>query len=89
MKKYMVEFTASVTGSMAGRDDGHPYRTSVTGTDRIGMIKLFKEKLDEKSRRYGWQAPKIFELEVTELVGDPLLVELEEYEKTKNHGEGI
>jgi hypothetical protein len=89
MKKYMVEYTASVTGSMAGRDDGQPYRTKTVGTDRYAMFKLYEEKLDEKGKRYGWEEPVIYEMDVYELAGGEVLLELDNYEKTKNFGEGI
>jgi hypothetical protein len=89
MKRYMVEYTASVTGSMAGRDDGQPYRTNAQGADKYQMFKLYKEKLEEEGKRYGWQEPVLFELDVTELAGADALDFIEQFEKTKNQGEGI
>lgn len=89
MKKYMVEFTASVTGSMAGRDDGQPYRTNKQGTDKIEMTRFYEKCMNEQGRRYGWAEPKLFEIEVTELDGGEALLELDEYEKTKDYGSGI
>ena len=89
MKQYSVEFTASVTGSMAGRDDGQPYRSRKVGVNRITMLQFYKEKLDEKGKRYGWKPPKFSELYVTNIPKMIALAELEEYNKTKNNGEGI
>lgn len=89
MKKYMVEFTASVTGSLAGRDDGQPYRTTLTQEDKFNALRIFKKKCDEKNNRYGWKPPKFYEMEVVELDPCGCLYELEQYEKTKNHGADI
>ena len=89
MKQYRVEYTDSVTGSMAGRDDGHPFRTSAQGADKFKMFKLYREKLDEKGKRYGWKEPKLFEVEMVELDGASAVKFVEEYEETKNLGEGI
>lgn len=89
MKKFMVEFTDSVTGSMAGRDDGHPFRTNVTYKDKHKALTFFREKILENGKRYGWKPPKFFEMGVTEIDPDTCIREFESYEKTKNQGEGI
>lgn len=89
MKQYSVEFTASVTGSLAGRDDGQPYRTRQIGADKYHMFKFYKEKLEEEGKRYGWQEPVLCELDVTELSGIDALNYVEAFEKTKNQGAGI
>jgi hypothetical protein len=89
MRQYSVEFTASVTGSMAGRDDGQPYRTRKIGADKYHMFKFYQEKLAEEGKRYGWQEPVLCELDVTELSGAEALVYIEAFEKTRNIGAGI
>lgn len=88
MKKYMVEYTASVTGSMAGRDDGQPYRTTRHGEDKIGMMKFFKECM-AGNKRYGWKAPIFFEMDVVECNPDKVLADLAEHELVKHFGGGI
>ena len=89
MTKYQVEFTASVTGSMAGRDDGQPYRTNKTITDRIEAFRFYDKCMSEQGKRYGWEAPKLFKMVVIELDGGEALLELDEYEENKNAGAGI
>ena len=89
MIKYVVEYTASVTGSMAGRDDGQPYRTTKTGTDRITMLQIFKKCVGEGGKRYGREKPYFFESVMTEVPTLDCLDELEEFESTKNDGGGI
>lgn len=87
---YRVRYTASVTGSLGGRDDGHPTPATREGSNYIEMAQFFKEKMDEKGKRYGWEKPTFRIVQV----GDPLndeaiLKDLEDYEKIKNEGEGI
>lgn len=89
MKKYQVEYTASVTGSMAGRDDGQPYRTTKQGFDKIAMFRFYRDKLNEEGKRYGWQEPALFEMEINELDPAGALAYIEAFEKTQNNGEGI
>ena len=89
MKKYMVEYTASVTGSMAGRDDGQPYRTTKQGTDLITMLQFFRKVFNEGGKRYGWKPPAFFEMDVLELDTKWCLGELKEFEKHKDDGADI
>ena len=86
MKKYMVTYTDSITG---GRDANQPYRANKQGTDKIEMFRFYEKCMNEQGKRYGWEEPILFEMDVTELDGGEALLELDEYEKTKNCGIGI
>ncbi|NIQ05443.1 MAG: hypothetical protein GWO20_06860 [Candidatus Korarchaeota archaeon] len=87
--KYMIEYTETVKGSMAGRDDGYPYRTTKIIKDKIEAFRFFKEKMDEKGKRYGWERPRISGLQVNPMDEDAVLSYINLFEKTKDYGKGI
>lgn len=85
--KYCIEYSGVTSGTMMGRDDGHPCRKTMIVNDYISAGEKLKQIIESTRKPYGYKPPVVWALEPEDVAY--LIESYELFEKTKNRGADI